>query len=226
MSLRPFFAYYGGKYRIAPRYPTPRRRLLVEPFAGAAGYSTRHHRHDVRLYDVDPIVAGVWDYLIRVPASEMRSLPIVEAIEDLPDDVPQEARWLIGFWLQPGRPSPRKRISVRAATRPNTTWGPAVQERLSSQVDLIRHWRVFEKSWEDVPGVDATYFIDPPYQAKAGRAYTHNAVDFEALGRWCRRLPGQVIVCEQEGATWLPFEKLCEIRGQARRSVEVVWASR
>lgn len=40
-ALKPFWRYYGGKYRAAPRYPVPLHRTIVEPFAGAAGYSLR-----------------------------------------------------------------------------------------------------------------------------------------------------------------------------------------
>jgi len=40
--LRPFWRYYGGKWRAAPRYPAPRHDLIIEPFAGAAGYAMRY----------------------------------------------------------------------------------------------------------------------------------------------------------------------------------------
>jgi hypothetical protein len=32
--LRPFWRYYGGKWRAAPRYPAPRYDTIIEPFAG------------------------------------------------------------------------------------------------------------------------------------------------------------------------------------------------
>jgi site-specific DNA-adenine methylase len=51
MSLRPFFTYTGGKYRLAPRYPEPRHNLIIEPFAGSAGYSLRHPEREVLLID-------------------------------------------------------------------------------------------------------------------------------------------------------------------------------
>ena len=69
--MKPFFTYYGGKYRAAPKYPAPRHETIVEPFAGSAGYSVRHFARDVRLYDVDPIIVGVWSYLTRTPADEI-----------------------------------------------------------------------------------------------------------------------------------------------------------
>jgi hypothetical protein len=100
--LAPFLSFYGSKYRMALRYPKPEHSLLVEPFAGAAGYAVRHaHPHlKVVLYDLDPVIAGVWDYLIRVTEREMRALPVdFKSTKDLPDWVPQEARWLMGFWI-------------------------------------------------------------------------------------------------------------------------------
>jgi hypothetical protein len=36
VSLRPFWRYYGGKWRAAPRYPRPTHDTIIEPFAGAA----------------------------------------------------------------------------------------------------------------------------------------------------------------------------------------------
>ncbi len=36
-DLKPFFCYFGGKWRAAPHYPTPKHAEIVEPFAGAAG---------------------------------------------------------------------------------------------------------------------------------------------------------------------------------------------
>jgi hypothetical protein len=32
--LRPFFSFYGGKWRIARHYPTPKYDIIIEPFAG------------------------------------------------------------------------------------------------------------------------------------------------------------------------------------------------
>jgi site-specific DNA-adenine methylase len=59
--------YYGGKWRAALRYPIP-RSTVVEPFAGAAGYSLRWaqqgFRFDVHLYDLDERVAALWRYLV------------------------------------------------------------------------------------------------------------------------------------------------------------------
>lgn len=227
--MRPFFCYYGGKWRSAPRYPAPRHGLIVEPFAGAAGYATRHHSRRVMLVDADETIAGLWAYLIAVRASEIRSLPIdVDHIDSL--NVAEEARWLIGFWLNKGASSPRKRPSawMRAGRHVNSFWGASVRDRIAWQVEQIRHWSVVNGSYAwDVANHEATWFIDPPY-VNAGRHYRCANVDYSHLAGWCRTRNGQVIVCENEGADWLPFQPLGAVKATSGRkrsgySAEAVW---
>ena len=68
---------------------------------------------------------------------------------------------------------------------------------------------------------------DPPYQT-AGRAYRFHDLDYPALAEWCKSRTGQVIVCENAGAAWLPFEPFRTIKGLegkrgGKQSVEVIW---
>jgi site-specific DNA-adenine methylase len=219
VDLKPFFRYYGGKWRVAPKYPSPSMPSVVEPFAGAAGYATRHHALRVRLYDTSPYVVGTWDYLIRTPSAEIRRLPLYDGSWSTVDELthlPQEARWVIGWWLNTGTTSPHKSPSKWMRDTPVWTawWGPQIRERLARQADEIRHWRVWQRSWTDVPtGRAATWFVDPPYDNFAGARYPFSDVDYRELAQWCRRLRGQVIVCENDGATWLPFKPLTVARG-------------
>ena len=48
------FAYYGAKHELARKYPRPRYPLIIEPFAGAAGYSCHwaHRGTNVMLIDL------------------------------------------------------------------------------------------------------------------------------------------------------------------------------
>lgn len=237
MILRPFWQYYGGKWRIAPFYPAPVHDTLVEPFAGAAGYSLRHHDREVVLFDRDPIIVGCWDYLIHASESELLALPDVEdgqSARDLP--ICQEAQWIIGFWLQMGTASPRlTRSSFGKMAGPGGVggWTQKTKERLSSQVRFIRHWVVVEGSYEESSDLGpATWFVDPPYSCRAGRSYRFNKIDYDALATWCRSRDGQTIVCEGEQASWLPFRHLLMNRtsgqvGANRKSLvqEVVWTS-
>ena len=229
--MRPFFGFYGGKWRDAPKhYPAPTHDLIVEPFAGSAGYSVRYADRKVILGEKDPVLYGVWDYLIHVSAREVLAIPDLEpgqTVADLP--ISQEARWLVGLWLNRGASRPRTGPSawMRDGIRPGSFWGERVRSTIARQVERIRHWRIHNCSYEDLPfSGEATWFIDPPYQ-KQGRHYRHGAegIDFPALGAWCEQRSGQVIVCENQGADWLPFTPLADVKTTraSSRSVEVVW---
>lgn len=231
--VRPFFGFYGGKWRDTPtNYPAPAFATVVEPFAGSAGYSVRYADRKVVLGELDPVIYGVWDYLIHASADEIRNIPDLEFGQTTADlNIPQEARWLVGFWLNRGVSRPRTSPSawMRDLIRPGSFWGERVRETIAGQVDRIRHWRVYNCSYEALPSHvrgPATWFIDPPYQ-KQGEHYHHRAggIDFPALGRWCEARRGQVIVCENEGADWLPFEPLRAVKTTRKtgRSAEVVW---
>lgn len=229
MSIPPLFPFYGSKWRDAPRYPAPWGRHVVEPFAGSAGYSLRHEPTEVTLIDVDPVIVGVWEYLIAVPAEEILRLPDLEPGQSVDDlAVGQEARWLIGFWLNRGSAQPKKTQTEysRRNDRAQLVWSPRARQRIAAHVGAVRHWKVLLGDYRDAPLCDdAVYFVDPPYVEK-GRYYRCHDVDHEAIGRWARELPGQVIACEQDGATWLPFSPLASIKSTRGRSAEVAWVSR
>lgn len=231
MTIRPFFSYYGGKWRDAPSYPAPLYDTIVEPFAGSAGYAVRHHARKVVLCDTDEHIVGVWDYLIHVSESEILSLPDVGPEGTASLDVAQEARWLIGFWLNKGASAPRVRSSawMRSGIRPGSFWGNSVRQRISRQLSTIRHWQVKLCAFDKVAvGGPATWFVDPPYVG-AGSHYRHGSsrIDYSALGAWCASRPGQVIVCENDGATWLPFRHHASVKTTHRlsRSAEAIWTS-
>lgn len=228
--VRPFWGYYGGKWRAAPHYPAPQHDTVVEPFAGAAGYALRHHDRNVILVEKNAKVAATWRYLIRVSASEVRSIPILEpgqTVDDLP--VVQEARWLVGWWLNRAPASPRKSPSswMRGGSHPACFWGASSRERVASQLEAIRHWRLIEGDYTAAPDIDATWFIDPPY-VLAGKHYPTHDLDYAALAEWCRARRGQVMVCENDGADWLPFVpfrkcKANEGRNGGKVSAEAIW---
>lgn len=203
MSLRPFFSYFGGKWTLAPKYPPPEHAMVIEPFAGSAGYATRYADREVVLVERFAQLAALWRWLIRVSVDEVMGLPLdVEKTEGLC----AEARSLIGFWCARGRTRPATTARSRWMTSgqwPSSFWGESVRARIAEQVQHIRHWKVIEGDYSEAPDVEATWFIDPPYIGS--RHYLARVDDFTALGAWCRRRPGLAIVCEQEGADWLPF---------------------
>lgn len=233
MRLRPFFSFYGSKCRLAPLYPRPLHPRIIEPFAGGAGYSTYYSDHLVHLYDIDPDIAGVWDYLIRASGEEIRRLPIVHTTDDLPQHVVEEARHLIGLWFARCSEYPRTRLSSWGATTkyPHAFWSSETRDRIAAQVDHIRHWRIYNRSYECAPNLTATWFVDPPYSSVAGRSYRSGRPDFSYLANWSRARRGQVIVCEHNDASWLPFSHLhtvnsCRGKGKTgQKSAESVWVN-
>jgi hypothetical protein len=224
--IRPLFPFYGSKWRDARRYPAPHAGLVIEPFAGSAGYSLWHEPERVLLHDVDPFIVGVWEYLIAVSPRELLALPdldVGESVDDL--TVPQEARWLIGFWLNRGSAQPKKTQTAYSTRtdRQQLVWSERARQRIAVDVEKVRHWRVEQAGYADVPALaDATYYVDPPYVDK-GRFYRCNDVDHAQIATWAGTLPGQVVVCEQAGAGWLPFEPLASIKSTLGRSEEVVF---
>mgnify|MGYP000892399390 CR=1 FL=1 len=69
VSLKPFFTYFGGKFRAASRYPKPEGDLVVEPFTGAAGYSVRNFSPSLKvvLNDLDEKVSSTFVDTTIVP---------------------------------------------------------------------------------------------------------------------------------------------------------------
>jgi site-specific DNA-adenine methylase len=220
--VRPLFPFYGSKWRSVPLYPAPNGRRVIEPFAGSACYSVRHEPASVLLIDKDPVVVGVWQYLIRATAREILALPDLEPGQHVDTlHLPQEARWLVGFWINPGSSAPRNFQSVWTTTH-YQKWHSRTRERIAGSVGRIRHWQVRCASYETAPDVDALWFVDPPY-IEAGKPYRHRLApeEYPALAAWCRTRRGSVVVCEQEGATWLPFVSLATVkasRGVVARS--------
>lgn len=233
--MKSFFSYFGGKWRAAPRYPAPLHDRIVEPFAGAAGYSTRYFDRDVVLIEKDPQIAELWRYLISAMPSEIESLPLAVTHVDLLD-VPLGARLLIGFWLNKGTTMAHKTPSawMRSGIRPRSFWGAEIRSRIASQVAHIKHWTIIEGEYDGEyhelnDGGTSTWFVDPPYE-RSGRLYRHRDVDYERLAAWCASRRGQVIVCEQEGASWLPFQPFATtkaLEGSRGRhsSMEMIWCN-
>lgn len=229
---RPFFSYYGAKWTGAKHCGPPRHSRVIEPFAGSACYSTRWGCANVRLYDLSPDICDLWDWLIGCSVADIERIP--DAFESMPEvmALSRGPQLLTRFWISKGRAEPSGTLSPwyfkwRTAADCRV-WGPAVKRRIIAQKPLLDGWSIEQKHWRDIPLAEAHWHVDPPYNNSAGSRYPHSSIDYAALGDWCERLPGQVDVCENVGAAWLPFQPAYEVvsargRRDGSRSQEALW---
>lgn len=232
------FSYFGGKCLHAHRYPAPEHRTIIEPFAGSAGYSMGYYRRDIVLVEKNPQIAALWDWLIHVSPAEVRRLPILrkgDRISELPG-LCDEARTFLGLRIGRGTQKPRDKASSWGTEGPGA-WSERAREYVAQQVELIRHWKIIQGDYTQAPDVEATWFIDPPYQKEGFRyEYGSKDIDFPALASWCKARKGFSIVCENADADWLPFVPFFDYQGatsaahaavgKGHRSVEAIWVNR
>lgn len=226
------FAYYGAKHRLASRYPAPIGPVVIEPFAGSAAYSMRYieHLERVILVEADPAVVELWHRVIGMSLEDLDALDTDLELERTTDPLLAASG---GSTSLHGTLSGRSR---RITPRMRKSW-PTVKRRIARALPHLSKVEVIHGSYDSAPDLEATYFVDPPYQplledysstCQAGAAYRFGseALDYDALSEWCRSRRGLVIVCEQEPASWLPFDRLVESQNaQNTRRTEVVWTS-
>jgi len=162
----------------------------------------------------------VWKYLQSCSKSDILSLPDVPPSMELMkidgfSSLSEEERWLIGFCANRGSNAP-KNFSGKFCNFDKD------KIRILESLYKIKHWDIRNHSYELLEKVDATWYIDPPYQ-KMGNLYKNSEINYEKLSEWCRSRTGQVIVCENDGADWLDFNFLTSLGGQRKSSKEVMW---
>ena len=221
--LHPFFSYFGSKFRLAKCYPKPQCDEIIEPFAGSAGYALLYPEKQVSLYEAYYPIVELWDWLIKVKEEEILALPLGPFDKEHPVESEvscRPAQLLMGFWLTESQTN-ASRYPLSKSRGGN--WSARKRQTIASQLQYIRHWKVQHLSFENIVNVRATWYIDPPYE-EAGSRYRFNRIDYPALAQWCKERNGQVIVCEQNNATWLPFEHLRFGRNASNKDYkELVW---
>lgn len=201
------FYYLGRKKELARLYPEPEGEVIIEPFAGSGAYSLHGERWKKRviLNDLSERVVRVWKHLQGATEKDIRGLPMPGIGERLSSyqSLSDEERWLIAWHVNPGADQETDVVTAFGK------WAPG-REYIASNLHRIRHWEIRQGEYRDLPDIEATWFIDPPYH-RSGRYYRTNTVDYTELGAWCLTRRGPVCICEQEGADWLPFKPLKEI---------------
>lgn len=228
MIKRPFFKYAGSKWILSKHYPAPRYDGVVEPFAGSACYATRYYERSVTLNELDPEIAALWRYLVVVDGQEIAKLPTdkLKPGQDIRElQISSGAKLLIRQWQRVGMSNC---WTISKWCNMPGLWGNAARDHVAASVEKIRHWRIIEGGYVSLPNKHATWFVDPPYIGLP--LYGSKNIDYERLALWCRSRRGQVIVCEQDSARWLPFMKFRKIvtgrRGQTCSrgdSAEGIW---
>ena len=233
MRLRPFFKRYGSKHRLAPKYPKPIYDILTETYAGSAQIATLYYNKQVVLAEYDSDLYQLWDWLINVATpNDIKSLPfdLIPGTDIRTLDIHYGAKVLIRQWQRVGR------CGCWTVSKWNNAnsgfWSKSTRDAIAAQVSQIKHWHLLssaEELFEMFRDIPCTHFIDPPYQLQAN-VYGTPPIDYKKLGDICRTLKGQVIVCEQPGADWLPFEPLAENTvgrtkqgGTRARRTEMIW---
>ena len=216
-------------------YQPPRYDLIIEPFAGSAGYSLNYSDRDVILYDADERVIRIWNYLIRATEDEIMAIPLMEVGQDIATvDTTEDARLLLSCLVNTS-PFRNELQAWKGGEEKEKTftglWCAAKRRSVAKNAEKIKHWRAYHSLYSEVPNVNATWFIDPPYVNFPGVYMVNktNPIDFTNLGNWCRSRDGQVIVCEQEGADWLPFRYVGQASATRNKSGkkcrESVWTN-
>ena len=219
--MRPFFSYYGAKWTVAKHLGPPRRDVVIEPFAGSACYSTRWAVPRAKLYDVSEDIVALWDWLIHGSIADVVSIP--DSFEDIGDvlSLPLGPSLLVRWWVSKGRAEPSGTLSPWYFEHRNTydckVWGPMVKHRVITQKPMISRWTVSLQSYDSIPNINAHWHIDPPYEGPPGRRYPNSKIDFRHLSEWCRSREGAVDVCENIGASWLPFIGVCSVTSSRGR---------
>lgn len=215
------WTYYGKKKKLAKHYPAPLYDKIIEPFAGAAQYSLYgdNWKKDVLLIDKYDVIIDLWKYLINATPQDILSLPDMSEGEnvDTHTHLCKEEKYLIGFCINSGSAQPKKTV------KKFNCWNRS-KISIAENLYKIKHWKVQQGTYADIPNEPATWYVDSPYFS-GGKWYRHSSLklDFNHLGEWSKSREGQVIVCENTKAAWLPFEPLVELKGQLHKTVEAIY---
>jgi site-specific DNA-adenine methylase len=223
------FSYYGSKSKIVDYYPPPKHKRIVEPFAGSAKYSLKYFDNDVTIIERNKQIYDIWCYLQNASEKDINSLPRLVKGDDIRSlnlsDI--EKDFLGMMFGNAGAVSPCYTVSSFGDYRLR---GDSLGI-VAKNVFKIKHWNIIHGSCFDFPNVEATWFIDPPYQF-GGHKYKfgNKLLNYSELAEWCKSRLGQVIVCENTKADWLPFKYLTSrsdnlSNAHKNRTVEAIWSN-
>jgi len=222
------WSYYGSKTSLVKHYPLPTHDKIIEPFAGAAKYSLSYFEKEVTLVDKYDVIINIWKWLQNCSYNDIMGLPrfldFGVKLDDIKFDC-QEQKDFYGFIVGCGAEKPRRAtIKRKTIDRPNHI--NFNLKKCADQLYKIKHWKFICGDYLDIHNENATWFVDPPYQF-GGHSYvcSNKKINFHSLSEWVKDLKGQVIVCENTKADWLPFVPLVNNRGSLFNTTEAIWTN-
>lgn len=217
------FSYHGSKKSIIKYYPKPEFDTIIEPFAGSASYAFRYFDKNVILIDKYDVIVKVWRYLQQASEKDILSLPSLKNGGNLKDfNLSEAERYLIYFCGTGGGAG----VTGWKIRQKFSRWH-SMKSLIAKNLWKIRHWTIIHGEYSCVE-TKATWFIDPPYISKGYKyKFNNKKLDFNLLATWIKSRKGQIIVCEESSANWLPFVKLANLRAvNTSLTTEVFWTNR
>jgi hypothetical protein len=229
------FSYFGSKSKLVKYYPKPKYDIIIEPFAGSAQYAFHYWDKQVILIEKDKAIFDIWDWLINKATYDIIiNLPLYKYNEII--DIENKAiKNLIslesfrGCCFRSNNDFAKRKIGNRNRNRWSANNGNG-RKRIADNLYKIRHWKIIHGDYSLANNIEATWFIDPPYSNGIGSRYNYNcdSINYTELGKWCKERKGQIIVCEDLLADWLPFEFLHLNIGQYHsigKNIEAIWTN-
>ncbi len=216
------FSYYGSKSKIVHLYPPPKHSKIIEPFAGSARYALKYFDREILLMDKDEKIVNLWKWLQQCSINDLTKLPKLKEGDNLDNyELSEGQKLFLSFCVNEGNTGGRKTVTKRAS--------PKVEFKINETKKIltrIKHWEIKLGSYDEIENVEATWFIDPPYQF-GGEYYKYSSkqIVFSELAEWCKTRNGQTIVCENMKADWLPFKPLKKHWGGIKKSVEAIYSN-
>lgn len=191
----PLFKWFGSKWLSSRIYPPPEHDTVLEPFAGSAGYSLRHHEKKIVIWEADPNLNALWSWLIKdASTADVLEIPIgiPEGTEIAALELSRGQSLLLKHWQRTNNVGDCWTISPWG-NKPGQ-WTANTRARVAEELHAVKHWKL-ENVRPDRPG---TYFIDPPYFYNYRYRFKKDGFDYAALVEKIKLIPrrSQIIVCE------------------------------